>query len=700
MEQLQTIGNIKIDDTDYPGEDLYCDGPVEDELLEIAKNYSSVEFPQLIEERKSWPVLYHLSSQRENIVEWLPIGKNMKVLEIGSGCGAITGKLAEKAGSVTCVELSRKRSLINAYRHEECDNVTIKLGNFRDVEPKLEKNYDCAVLIGVLEYGENYIGGNHPYVDFIKTIRAHVKKSGMIVIAIENRFGMKYWAGCREDHSGEFFSSLEGYPDGGCARTFSKKELEQICEEAEEKRVHFYYPYPDYKFMTTLYSDDCLPKPGELNNNDRNFDRDRMKLFHEGDVFDGIVKEELFPFFSNSFLLVLGGKPKTEYVRYSNDRAPSYRIATEILKEDIPDEETGKTAKKRVVKKRALCNDAKLHIRNMIKMYPLLKDRYDDEKLVVNPLLLSDENSVTFQFEPGKTLMEYFDDLLKKGDMDGFVDLFMEYVERIGHNSQMLVTDYDAVFSNILVDGKKWKLIDYEWTYERQTVTKELAFRALYCYLLENEERNKLSLDLILQKLQITKDEADGYRERELRFQRTVTGKRKSMQELREMIGGTIVEPQLSVEKLGRQTVEEKIQIYVDSGSGFNEEESFFLEDYFENEDSVEAEFRVPPETKNLRIDPCMSSCMVDLQEISLNHEVLPFTERKFISANGKVLADDKGQSLLLIFGTDDPGFSFKLSDRVRSTENCMFVRMKITKLSEKTAETLEKELNRKIRLC
>lgn len=31
----------------------------------------------------------------------------MKVLEIGSGCGAITGSLAQKAGSVTCVDLSK-----------------------------------------------------------------------------------------------------------------------------------------------------------------------------------------------------------------------------------------------------------------------------------------------------------------------------------------------------------------------------------------------------------------------------------------------------------------------------------------------------------------------------------------------------------------------------------------------------------------
>ena len=150
-EKIEEIGKIKLDLTHYPGEDYYCDGDVEDELLDITRNYSEVEYQRIIEERGSWPILYHLSAQRENIVEWLPITKDMKVLEVGSGCGAITGALARKAGEVTCIDLSRKRSRINAYRHMEADNVTIHVGNFQDVEPDLPFDYDYICLIGVFE---------------------------------------------------------------------------------------------------------------------------------------------------------------------------------------------------------------------------------------------------------------------------------------------------------------------------------------------------------------------------------------------------------------------------------------------------------------------------------------------------------------------------------------------------------------------
>ena len=78
-KKLEQIGKINLDLTYYPGEDFYCDGAIEDELLRIARDYSVVEYPKIIEESRNWEILYHLSKQRENIVEWLPITKDMKV---------------------------------------------------------------------------------------------------------------------------------------------------------------------------------------------------------------------------------------------------------------------------------------------------------------------------------------------------------------------------------------------------------------------------------------------------------------------------------------------------------------------------------------------------------------------------------------------------------------------------------------------
>ena len=97
----------------------------------------------------------------------------------------------------------------------------------REAEKKKRRNlllvlFLIVCLIGVVEYGASYIPSKTPYEDFLKIMLRHVKKSGHLMIAIENKLGLKYFAGCKEDHLGTWFSGLEGYPDGGSARTFSR----------------------------------------------------------------------------------------------------------------------------------------------------------------------------------------------------------------------------------------------------------------------------------------------------------------------------------------------------------------------------------------------------------------------------------------------------------------------------------------------
>ena len=160
-------------------------------------------------------------------------------------------------------------------------------------------------MIGVFEYAQFSIQSEDPFVDYLKRIRTHLTKGGRLVIAIENRIGLKYWAGATEDHTGIYFEGLEGYPTTNYVRTFSKPELEQVIRRAGLSSMEFYYPYPDYKFLERIYSDAYLPKKGELNRNRQNFDRERIQLFSEERVYDTLIESGLFPQFSNSFLVVV-----------------------------------------------------------------------------------------------------------------------------------------------------------------------------------------------------------------------------------------------------------------------------------------------------------------------------------------------------------------------------------------------------------
>lgn len=670
----ERIGKVTLDYRFYPGEDLYSDGAIEDEILKIVKDSAKVEYPAIIEQKMSWPILYHLSSLRGNIVDWLPIGSSDRVLEIGSGCGAITDKLSQKAGWVTCVDLSAKRSQINAWRNQHRDNIEIFVGNFSDIEPTLATDYDYICMIGVFEYGQSYIHTGTPYEDFLKIIQKHVKEDGRIAIAIENKFGLKYWAGCKEDHSGGYFDGLEGYPDGGSARTFTRRGLERIFKSCGVKDYSFYYPYPDYKFPTVVYSDRRLPNQGELIDNMRNFDRDRMVLFNEKYVFDEIIQDKLFDLFSNSYMAVIGEAPEVSYVKYSNDRAREYELRTEIW--DTPE---GK-----LVRKVPMNEEARLHIKEMERFYQLLSDRYEGSGLSINPCKLSEDGTYAeFPYEQGETLEELLDRCLVNDDMEEFYRLFDRYLQLTSYGEEKNVADYDLIFANILVDGNRWTVIDYEWTLEKQVPTAEIAFRAVYCYVLEEGKRNKISLDLILNMLNVSQNQVEYFQEKERLFQKQVTGKQKSMGEIRSLMGTYAVDPKVLMERHLKRILDQRIQIYFDRGEGFREEDSLYMPDIYVEENYLEAEISVDGNVKNLRIDPADRSCMVKIHQISLNGTEVAL-QKKYIEANGKMI-----KSGCYVFSTQDPNLVIRLPEHLMRGENTLTAKMEVAPISTELAEDM-----------
>jgi len=294
------IGNVKINLNYYNGKDQYSDGEIENELLSIVQQ--NKEFDDVIEKDNRWPILYHLSKYRSNIIEWYPFVEEGHVLEIGAGCGAITKALSENLKQVTCVELSKKRSLINAYRNRESSNIEIIVGDFNQME--FSQKYDYITLIGVLEYAPSFSNSKKPFHALLANVKKLLKPNGKLLIAIENKFGLKYWAGAREDHTSGFFDSIENYGNNNYVKTFSKKELKKLLIDVGFINIDYYYPMPDYKFPVQIFSEGRLPEVGELRDLIHNYDRDRIQLFEEANVLDSLIENNEFSFFANSFLVI------------------------------------------------------------------------------------------------------------------------------------------------------------------------------------------------------------------------------------------------------------------------------------------------------------------------------------------------------------------------------------------------------------
>lgn len=294
------IGKVKLNLDFYKGTDTYSDGDIEDKLLDVVKSGTDLE--EFLTTESEWPYLYYFSNIRHNILEWYDFDKGKSLLEIGAGCGAVTGLFCEKLDRVVAIDLSKRRSSINAYRNQTYDNLEIMVGNFQNIET--DEKFDYVTLIGVLEYSIYYIGSDDPFRDMLRKAKNYLKPGGKLIIAIENKYGIKYWAGSREDHTGGMFDGIEGYDGVDRVRTFPRHGLEKLIKESGFSDTEFYYPVPDYKMPMEIYSEERLPKKGSIKNPSPAYDRDRLEFFSEAKALDSICEDELFEEFANSFLVI------------------------------------------------------------------------------------------------------------------------------------------------------------------------------------------------------------------------------------------------------------------------------------------------------------------------------------------------------------------------------------------------------------
>lgn len=290
------------------------------ELLEIVKQNKSDAYEAVIREKASYPYLYHLSEIRQNLIDWLPITKKMRVLECNAECGALTGKLLAMAGEVVSVTEDEVHAQVI---RERCKDVGGRLKVIPAHSKEMPDGWDIPETLDlqdVRRFDAILIAGDvYRFRAKLTELGGLLKEDGRLYVADANRLGLKYFAGCQEEYRGGYFTGIEGYDredsaalgregaktgdrsNGG--RCYSRIEYTQMLENAGFEKLTFYYPYPDHKFPAAIYSDAWLPHKGELAENRRNFDRDRVESFDEQKVYDSLLAEGLFGSFANSFLI-------------------------------------------------------------------------------------------------------------------------------------------------------------------------------------------------------------------------------------------------------------------------------------------------------------------------------------------------------------------------------------------------------------
>lgn len=226
------------------------------------------------------------SPSRSNVIAWLPLQRKDEILELNAGCGAVTEYLTNKVKQVDCIEESEVQCQINRIRNQSAHNLKIYQGTVKENYDRLHnKRYDYVIIWDSI----NDIN--------LDDIRSLIKPKGYMVIVADNRYGLKYWNGSADNM--EYFEELYSGEYG-----VDKDQILQQLRDTGFTDITLYYPYPDYRSTRRIYSNDYMPKLGELNENFYFGGEKRLVLFEETNVYNQLIEQNKYAEFSNSYIFV------------------------------------------------------------------------------------------------------------------------------------------------------------------------------------------------------------------------------------------------------------------------------------------------------------------------------------------------------------------------------------------------------------
>lgn len=335
----------------------------EEIIIEYIKTKTQDEIEDIIREKLDDNTVLNLSNLRKNLVYSCEFEPNSTVLEIGAHFGEVTGALCEKNQKVVSVEFVKSRAEAIAERYKDIDNLEVIAGKLQDIQ--FEEKFDYITLFGILEYSQIFYDTKFPANDMITFCKNLLKPSGKLLIATDNKFALKSYVGENDKCTGIPFDSVTGYKSSRKQYKLGKKHIEEILKEAGLQHFKFYYPLPDYKLPSLVFTDNYLPSSSKINGYFPYYKDDSFVFYSEVDAYDAIIKEdkEMFPFFANSYLIEASVEPiqnDTKFISFNNYRKPEYQLITKI--------------KETTVEKTITSEKARTHLNGMMNNIENLKE--------------------------------------------------------------------------------------------------------------------------------------------------------------------------------------------------------------------------------------------------------------------------------------------------------------------------------------
>jgi hypothetical protein len=380
-------------------------------------------------------------------------------------------------------------------RHSQRFNLDVIVGGLQDFVS--DKKFDYITVIGVLEYAGTFYGGEDPYRSFLAKLRGMLNPGGTLILAIENKIGLKYICGAQEDHTGRIFESIYGYPYSDEVCTFSKKELTDLLHGAGFMSLEWYYPLPDYKLPQQVISEEISLT--DLDSIWRLFPAKTARQRHKGIMSEKrlgktLSRAGLFGEFANSFLVIA----RTEDIR-CEPQCVRFIGANMARKSELrTNKKIYQNGREKLFVMSADNDNSMKFLHEIVDREVLAKKYFGDDAEVVAGRL--EGSSLIYPYMPFPTVA------IANGD-SGFgrfwIDEYLRFLSRLPAK-QCVPKEFmkemgiayrevhkplrclccgplDCIPHNILVDQKagKWYIVDNEFTYDFPVPVDFLIWRAI-----------------------------------------------------------------------------------------------------------------------------------------------------------------------------------------------------------------------------
>lgn len=464
---------------------------IEQEIIQnYIEKYEDIDYEKNFSNNITSDEVCLLSSAGQNILNWYPFEEQDTVLEIGGNLGEVTGAFIDKCKQIVTIEPNINKAKAISERYKTKENLEIIVGNLEQI--KLKEKFDYIVLIGIIGKIEKIIGQKIELSQIIQLLEPYLKENGKFLIAVDNKFGLRYFVGNEDNVLNKKFQSMIGYNNEiNKVETFTKSRLQNILNELGYN-ANFYYPLPDYKMPNVIFSDNQLPKYNSIDKYNPYFTQNATIIMNEIDVFREILKndEDMFTFFANSFLVEVSKQKmpiKYKYISFNNIRKEEYRLITKIADEYVEKQVVNKLSNNHYnTIKENIKHLEKQNIKTLDKdINGIIRSKYIQQDLLLN-------NIIT--------------DLLEKNEKDKVENIIEKYIETLNYDSyheeeykntifakydiEIKIPDiikelhfqrkglWDMTFKNCFYIDEEFYFFDQEWV-EENLPTEYILYRSI-----------------------------------------------------------------------------------------------------------------------------------------------------------------------------------------------------------------------------